>query len=95
MIHFYNLLHFTRSHTLERTSMHPGRVHTTVPLTHILLGYKNMFHPLWYLMQALTSKGGSRYCSITDENKSSLLHIAALNGWQGFVRQFIQVRMQV
>ena len=42
-------------------------------------------------MQVLSSEGGSRYCSITDEKGNSLLHIAARDGDQQFVRLLIQV----
>ena len=42
-------------------------------------------------MQVLSSEGGSRYCNIMDEKGNSLLHIAARDGDQQFVRLLIQV----
>ena len=45
------------------------------------------------LMQVLTSdsEGRNRYCSIADEKGNSLLHIAARDGDETFVKLLIQV----
>ena len=46
-------------------------------------------------IQAIRSEGGSRYCSITDENSNTLLHLALLHGQTEHAKDIIQVQSYI
>lgn len=49
----------------------------------------------FYLIQAIRSDGGNKYCSITDEDGNTLLHLASLYGQEKHAREIIQVQSNI